>query len=202
MSDFGTCKENTAAQFRLPTTVATNYVFKIGSRHCAAAFSWQVPKSCIDLDPTLLYILILRTRTMYQIRTEKWNASARRLLQTTLLDNVRMFAASRSCLNYHRTNRFVSTRTNSIKCFVSWIPMHTHVRANKTQLCLKAHERERVREIDGQRVISAHLVDNRNHSYRIFHCAHIYSLKFLFMTFFSFSSCLFNPRYLLFFFVV
>ena len=29
----------------------------VGSRHCAAAFSLQVPKSCTDLDPTLLAVL-------------------------------------------------------------------------------------------------------------------------------------------------
>jgi len=31
---------------------------------------------------------------------------------------------------------FVSTRTNSMKCFVKWIPVNTHVRSNKTQSCL------------------------------------------------------------------
>jgi len=29
--------------------------FQIGSQHCAAAFYLQVPKSCTDLDPTLLF---------------------------------------------------------------------------------------------------------------------------------------------------
>jgi len=33
--------------------------FKTASRHCAAAFSLQVPKSCTYLDPTLLYISTL-----------------------------------------------------------------------------------------------------------------------------------------------
>ena len=35
--------------------------FQIGSRHWTAAFSLQVSKSCMDLDPTLLYISILQT---------------------------------------------------------------------------------------------------------------------------------------------
>jgi len=35
--------------------------FLIGSRHPAAAFVMQVPKSCTDLDPNLLYILTLGT---------------------------------------------------------------------------------------------------------------------------------------------
>ena len=34
---------------------------KIRSRHCAAAFSLQVPKSCTDLHPTLLYMSTLGT---------------------------------------------------------------------------------------------------------------------------------------------
>ena len=35
------------------------------------------------------------------------------------------------------TTSFVSTKTNSMKCFVNWIPLNTHVRLNKTQPCLK-----------------------------------------------------------------
>jgi len=31
-------------------------------------------------------------------------------------------------------NWLVSTKTNSMKCFISWIPLNTHVRFNKTQL--------------------------------------------------------------------
>jgi len=31
------------------------------------------------------------------------------------------------------TNLFVSTRTNSMKCFVNWISANSHVRLNKTQ---------------------------------------------------------------------
>ena len=37
----------------------------IGSRHCTAAFVWQVPKLCTDPDQTLLYMLILRTYTKF-----------------------------------------------------------------------------------------------------------------------------------------
>ena len=46
----------------LKTCLAAKFV---GSWHCAASFSLQVPKSCTDLDPTLLYILILRTYTKF-----------------------------------------------------------------------------------------------------------------------------------------
>jgi len=44
-SDFQTCL---AARF-------------VGSRHCTAAFFLEVPKSCTDIDTSLLYILILET---------------------------------------------------------------------------------------------------------------------------------------------
>jgi len=35
-------------------------------RHCAAAFFLQVPKSCTDLDPTLLYIPISGTCSKFE----------------------------------------------------------------------------------------------------------------------------------------
>jgi len=34
----------------------------------------------------------------------------------------------------------MEARTNSMKCFVKWIPLNTHVRANKTLTCLKGSE--------------------------------------------------------------
>jgi len=46
----------------LTTCLAAKFV---GSRHCTAAFSLKVLKSCTDLDPTLLYILILKTHTKF-----------------------------------------------------------------------------------------------------------------------------------------
>ena len=35
-------------------------------------------------------------------------------------------------------NWFVSTKTDSIKCFVNWIPLNTHARFNKPQPYLKS----------------------------------------------------------------
>ena len=32
---------------------------------------------------------------------------------------------------------FVSTKTNSMKCFVNWIPLNSHLLLNKTQPCLQ-----------------------------------------------------------------
>ena len=47
----------------------------------------------------------------------------------------RRFASSRSRLIYYETTSFVSTKTNSMKCFVNWIPQNSHVLLNKTQPC-------------------------------------------------------------------
>jgi len=82
--NFGTCKENVAAQcqllklalplpllYHVKTRVSPKIIifgetrFLIGSRHCTAAFSLQVLKLYTDLDPTLLHILILRTYTKF-----------------------------------------------------------------------------------------------------------------------------------------
>jgi len=51
-------------------------LFYIGNRHWAAAFFWQVQKSCTDSDLTLLYILIVcfpgrsRDRSSFTSRQE------------------------------------------------------------------------------------------------------------------------------------
>ena len=50
---------------RLQTKFAAKQVLKSESRHFAAAISLQVPKSCTDLDPTFLSILIWRTHTKF-----------------------------------------------------------------------------------------------------------------------------------------
>ena len=43
----------------------THTRLKIRSRHCAAAFSLQVPNSCTDLDPTLVYIRTFGTYSKF-----------------------------------------------------------------------------------------------------------------------------------------
>jgi len=115
--------------------------FKLGSRHCAAAFSLQVPKSCTDLDPTLPYISTIGTHKKF-VRKNKMLALGVCLPQPCLSAG-RRFAASRSRLNYYEqfrfhNNEFVSRTTNSMKCVVNWIPLNTHVRFENTKPCLKA----------------------------------------------------------------
>jgi len=75
--------------------------FRIGSRHWAAAFSLQVPKSGVDLDPTLLYISILQTYSKI-VRKTKMLALIVCFPQPCSSAG-RRFAASRSRMNYYRT---------------------------------------------------------------------------------------------------
>jgi len=55
--------------------------------------------------------------------------------------DVRRFTAWRWRLNYYQTIGPVLQRTNSMKCFVNWIPVNIHVRLNlnKTQACLETY---------------------------------------------------------------
>jgi len=73
----------------------------VGSQHCAAEFSLQVPKSCTNLNPTLLYISILRTHTKF-IRKNKMLALGACFPEPCSSDG-RRFAASRSRLNHYQT---------------------------------------------------------------------------------------------------
>jgi len=80
-----------------------------GSQHCAAAFSLQVQKSYTHLNPTFLYISILRTYTKF-VRKNKMIAHGVCFPQPCSSD-LRKFAASRSSLNNYRTiGSFPQTR--------------------------------------------------------------------------------------------
>ena len=84
------------------------------SRHCAAALSGQVSKSCTQLDLTFFYIS--------QIRTEKYNASARRLLPRNPARARTKVGSVKIAFELLPNNWFVSTKKNSMKCFVNWNP--------------------------------------------------------------------------------
>jgi len=58
-------------------------------RHCAAAFFLQVPKSCTDLDPTLIYIPISGTGSKFERKNKidsapRSHASHARVLASVL----------------------------------------------------------------------------------------------------------------------
>jgi len=111
-SDLGLCMTSVLAK-RMPlrdfkTCLAAKFV---GSRHCAAAFSLQVPKSCTDLDPTLLYISTLGTRSKFVQRDKMLSLGV--CLPQPCLSAGRRFAASRSRLNCYE--QFVSFPQQQIR---------------------------------------------------------------------------------------
>jgi hypothetical protein len=70
----------------------------------------------------------------YHIRPEKYNASAWCLLPATPLERWPQVCRVKITFELLRTTSFVSTKMNSMKCFVNWIPLNTHVRMNSTTL--------------------------------------------------------------------
>jgi len=108
----------------------------VGISHCAVAFCLQVPK-CTDLNPTLLYILILGANSKFAYKHQMLVLGV--CFQQTCLSAGRMFDASRSRLYYYQ--RIVSSPqlvpTNLMKCLVSWIPLRICVRLRKNQTQLK-----------------------------------------------------------------
>ena len=69
-----------------------------------------------------------------QIRIEKQNASARRLLPADMLERWPQVCRVKITLTLLPTNCFVSTRTNSMKCLVNWVPLRIRVLSRNTQL--------------------------------------------------------------------
>jgi len=77
-----------------------NTFFFLGSRHCAAVLQMQVLKLCTDLDVSLFYILILWT---YSKLSRENNFLALGICFPQPCSSAgRMFAASRSRLQYYR----------------------------------------------------------------------------------------------------
>jgi len=68
---------------------------------------------------------------IWQICTAKCNVSARRLLATVMPDRWPQVCHVKMTFEFILHNWSVSTRTNSMNCFVNWIPASTHVRSNK-----------------------------------------------------------------------
>ena len=76
---------------------------KVESRNCAATFSLQVPKSCTNLDPTILYISMYGTYSKF-VRKDKMLALGVCLPRPSPSAR-RRFAESRSRLNYYYFDR-------------------------------------------------------------------------------------------------
>jgi len=109
--------------------------FFSGSRHCVAVLQTQVPKLCTDLDLGLLYILIFGTYSKF---ARKNNFPALGVCFPQPCSSAgRMFAVSRSRLQYYRRIVSFSQQKNSMKCVVNWIPLRIRVRSRNTQPYLK-----------------------------------------------------------------
>jgi len=105
-------------------------------RHCALIFSVQVPKSCTDIDPTLLYSLTLGTCSKFVWK--KYNAIARRLLTAAMPKRWPQVCRVKITFESLLKICFVSISTKSMKYLVNWIPLNTHVCFENTQPCLNS----------------------------------------------------------------
>ena len=72
-------------------------------------------------------------RNKYQICMEKQKAGARCLLPATLLKRWLQVCRIKITFELLRTYSFFSTKPNSMKYFVNWIPLNIQVRTNQTQ---------------------------------------------------------------------
>jgi len=122
-----------------PIFPASKHVFFSGSCHCASGFQMQVPKLCIHLDLSLLYILTLETYSKF---ARKNNFLALGVCFAQPCSSAgRRFCRVNTTFTKLPTNRFVSTTKNSMKCVVNWIPLRICVRSRNTQPHLNASSR-------------------------------------------------------------
>jgi len=98
-----------------------------GSRHCALVLQTQVPKLCIDLDLSLLYIL---TSESYSKFAPKNNFLA---LGVCFPQPQAWVCRIKITFTELPTNLFVCTTKKSMKCVVNWIPRRIRVRSKNTQ---------------------------------------------------------------------
>jgi len=76
--NFGTCASRTEVQWQNPIFPASKHVFFPGICHCVSVLQAQVPKLFTDLDPSLLYILILGTYSKFTRKINFLQPRARR----------------------------------------------------------------------------------------------------------------------------
>jgi len=106
-----------------------------------AAFFLQVPnftESEIAHRPWSDSLLHFDSQNIYQIRKEKSNSSAWRLLLEDMHERWPHFCRVKITFTLLPTNSFVSTTTNSMKCLVNWIPERIRVRSRNARTHIKA----------------------------------------------------------------
>jgi len=76
-------------------------------------------------------------RNIYQNNTERCKANTWHSLPAAMSQCWPQGCRVKIMFGLLPNNWFVSTKMNSMKCFVSWIPLNTHVRSNQTQPYIK-----------------------------------------------------------------
>ena len=113
------------------TSLDTKFV---GSRHCSAAFSLQVPKSCTDLDLTLLYIPILGKYSRF-VRENELLALGVCFPQPCSSAGCWSAASRSRWITTKQLVRFRKNEFNEMLCKLD--SLSSHVRSNKPQPCLE-----------------------------------------------------------------
>jgi len=83
-------------------------------------------------------LLYFDPQNIYQIRRQKWNASARRLPPADVFECWPQVCRVKVTFTLLVTNHYVSTTMNLMKCRVSWIAVRIRVRSRNTQLHIKS----------------------------------------------------------------
>ena len=140
--NFGTCKKNASAKYRLPTNFAAKHVLEPEVDRKLALRSRIPFASTGGVHKSGSHSLLrFDSQNIYQIRREKINASARRLLAAALLERYPQLCRIKIMFTLLPINRFVSTTTNSMKRLVNWIPLKIRVRSRNTPPHLTLHMR-------------------------------------------------------------
>jgi len=106
--------------------------FSIRSRRCVAAFFLQVPKLCLDLDPTFLYILMSKTYSSLVWENELpalASSSHAQALAACLPRQDHVWILSDELIRMHKMH--------STKCLANWtrIPLKIRARSRNTPPC-------------------------------------------------------------------
>jgi len=112
-----------SADFRFLKMFARRTRRKLGLR---SSILFESPK--VMQRPRFDSSLHFDRRKIQHIRTEKSNASTRRLLVAVISECWPQVCRVKITSELLLTICFVSTTTNSMKCLVNWIPLNTHVR--------------------------------------------------------------------------
>jgi len=129
----GTCEKRTAAQCQIPIFSAGETRFFRKSPLRSGSLFASTQKVHRPRSQSLLHLDI---RDIWQIRSEKYVSSARRLLSAALLERWPQVCRVKLEITFTvlPMNRSVSTAKKSIKCVVNWILLRIHVRVKNKKI--------------------------------------------------------------------